>query len=362
VAHIKDGLRDGRGYVVVGYIANTFLDSELSGAVPGHVHPFTVVASDSRNGLYLLDSAETEPTVYALEPKNLCSFLATPDAAELQFAEREPSGVSNWGMNVWEVTGTGPVPKAGWLDLGVFAIPQNEKPLWDYFMELMPSPSDAVLHAAVNGDQAQKMAAWMDAIERDCSIRRAGKFRFDVNDKPECQDVFALLYRGAAENSDWLEPLAKLFRSGGGHAGTKLEDQRRWEITSVIRFVQGMKYERPYERAHDVRPPEQVLSMRGGDCDSKSLLAAVLLHRLGYHTGVIVLEQYLHAVLALRADEMGWVTSPNTYRVRGPDGREYIATEATDVYELGIPVWKTWDIPFYQNRPGPKVYLMGNTK
>ncbi|MCL2824380.1 MAG: hypothetical protein FWD57_10335 [Polyangiaceae bacterium] len=321
----------GNGVMVVGYIQGAFSDSGKSD-IRSDVHPFTVESVHSTKGLFLLDSAESEPFLYQLKQRDICKFLAAPEAAELQFGQRPPATVSKWGVNIWSVSGTPPdPPPTGIADLGAFLLPRAERVHWTYLfgpLGNLPDPKYAKLKIGVNQDEAAKMADWMDQIEIRCRMRQRPWYAGCASER------WSLLYNGAAENSDWAVALSKIFR-------TRARDTARpqeWEIEAIIRFVQVIRYEIPYERPHGVRPPEQILASLSGDCDSKSVLGAVLLHRLDYHVGILASSR--HAVMAIASQHMPWVRGGFRFQYKG---RQFIPVEMTAEWPAGQMSESFWE-------------------
>jgi len=121
-----------------------------------------------------------------------------------------------------------------------------------------------------------------------------------------------------------LAPLASRFEATRQAHG----QDREWLLRAVIRFVQEIPYETITEDAMGLRPPLAVLHEFGGDCDSKSLLAAALLSYLGWKTAVISNSGRRHAVLGVVTDLLSGTSIS--------EGRAtYVMTEMTAVRAPG---------------------------
>ncbi|MCP4663399.1 MAG: transglutaminase domain-containing protein [bacterium] len=73
--------------------------------------------------------------------------------------------------------------------------------------------------------------------------------------------------------------------------------------TYLSRFVQGIPYSLPVALRRGLRPPISRLLFRRGDCDSKSLLLAILLKHCGIDAGLFVSFAECHALAAAAVPE-----------------------------------------------------------
>lgn len=108
----------------------------------------------------------------------------------------------------------------------------------------------------------------------------------------------------------------------------RLSDRELLDL--VVNFVQQIPYELP-ENEYGLYSPSMILERKGGDCDSKSLFAALLLEELGYDTALFYSRDYRHAMLGVNA--------PSTGVYKELDGSTYYFTEMT------APGWQIGDIP-----------------
>jgi hypothetical protein len=67
----------------------------------------------------------------------------------------------------------------------------------------------------------------------------------------------------------------------------------------IVTFVQGIRYEVPGEQPFGVLPPALVPAQNRGDCDSKALLAAMLLRQVGIDAVVLSSERLGHAAVGV---------------------------------------------------------------
>lgn len=106
----------------------------------------------------------------------------------------------------------------------------------------------------------------------------------------------------AAHGYAVLESLAGKLREESG-AGAEGEEGRLALLTYLARFVQGIPYSIPGALRRGLRPPVSTLLYRLGDCDSKSLLLALLARHCGIPAGLFVSFQDLHAMAAVAAPD-----------------------------------------------------------
>ncbi len=81
-----------------------------------------------------------------------------------------------------------------------------------------------------------------------------------------------------------------------------LSDREILEI--FIDFIQEIPYEIP-ENYYGLYSPSDVLFRNAGDCDSKAVLAALILKEMGYSTAIFYSEKYSHAMLGLNVPSGG---------------------------------------------------------
>lgn len=143
-----------------------------------------------------------------------------------------------------------------------------------------------------------------------------GKFRW-VPPTGCAGDMHCVFAELVARNKDDLAPLIERFRSRKAAKGLSAMDL----AGLVVTFVQNIKYEIPAEEPFGVLPPALVVSRQKGDCDSKGLLAHILLHSLGFDTMLLSSSAHHHSMLGIA------LPVPGTKITNG--GRDYAFTEMT---------------------------------
>ncbi|MEM8961346.1 MAG: hypothetical protein AAGD38_07715 [Acidobacteriota bacterium] len=119
-----------------------------------------------------------------------------------------------------------------------------------------------------------------------------------------------------------LRPLAVKLREEAGRSGATSPTEI---ATYVARFVQGIPYSLPLAMQRGLRPPISTLLYRRGDCDSKSLLLAILLQHCDIPSGLFVSFEESHAVAAAAAPPPLELATHNVAVHRDEEGR--FATE-----------------------------------
>jgi hypothetical protein len=120
--------------------------------------------------------------------------------------------------------------------------------------------------------------------------------RFEWHPPPGCLGGLQCVYQALLDGSSkGLEPIAGLFRDRA-----KTAKLSATQIASlVVSFVQEIEYRIPDEEPFGVRPPALVVKDKAGDCDSKSLLAHMILKSLGLRSVLISSAAHKHTMLGL---------------------------------------------------------------
>ncbi|MFH1465184.1 MAG: DEAD/DEAH box helicase family protein [Pseudomonadota bacterium] len=146
------------------------------------------------------------------------------------------------------------------------------------------------------------------------------------------------------------KPLADLLllRAACGIEGTR---DRYAVATYLSRFVQGIPYSVPAALRGGLRPPVNTLLYRLGDCDSKSLLLALLLKHIGLEAGLFVSVEEKHAIAAVAAPPpLEGDAAALTGDARAEAVAEYVRAWAEEV-GLGQPPALWADMPTTPSRP-----------
>jgi hypothetical protein len=237
--------------------------------------------------------------VLALGSTGCCRIIS---AILEQGAEREPSPTGpalELGLAAYPAGTPAHATSHTWFDKGLR--PDT------YRLGYALAPAEA---SAVDGD----LQAW----SRKVGYESESKDRFRWRPPAGCEQGFACVYQSiAARNLADVEPIVARFRARGRDARLST-----WELTElVVTFVQAIPYEIPEQEPFGVLPPALVASQRKGDCDSKALLAHMILHGLGVDTMMVGSSAHHHEMLGIALPSQG---TKFTY-----GGRDYAFTEMT---------------------------------
>ena len=161
----------------------------------------------------------------------------------------------------------------------------------------------------------------------------------------ECNDMpWKCIFRDVSlDNQDDLTALVSLFRKY--QTAHQLNDLQTVDL--VMSFVQTIPYRLPTESPFGLLPPALVLTDGSGDCDSKSLLAAMLLESLGIDCAILYSAKLEHAALGVVIPSSGqwfsfsgkkyyYVESTNTGWPAGKIPPEYDKPNLWQVVEFGL--------------------------
>ncbi|MCX7023779.1 MAG: hypothetical protein NT080_04075 [Spirochaetes bacterium] len=135
---------------------------------------------------------------------------------------------------------------------------------------------------------------------------------------------FRMVYRDSFHRLDYLAlevARASMTKTPAGSMPSPVDRAR-----SVLSWTQGFTYARDPEGSDFVNPLSTAFERRG-DCDSRSLLMAILLKHDGVDAIVMVSEAYAHAMAAIDAEGAG---------ARFPfAGRQWLVAETTAKVDIG---------------------------
>ena len=163
------------------------------------------------------------------------------------------------------------------------------------------------------------------------SYHSTGSGPFTWIPPPGCQpQPWACVFNETAQSSAAnIAPLTDLFRQ------QNLELRATVEL--VVTFVQNITYRLPTETYFELLPPEIVVADGSGDCDSKALLAAMMLKDLGVDTAMLYSRNLAHAALG--------VALPGTGTAFTHGRTKYLFVEVT------YPGWAIGTIPPQYDKP-----------
>jgi hypothetical protein len=126
--------------------------------------------------------------------------------------------------------------------------------------------------------------------------------------KPHAQDIGYSTYALASEDRDCLRSTAQQFQSYGGAYGYSRYD----DAANVVAFVQSLPYAGDGP-ARGPRYPLETLVDQGGDCEDKTVLAAALLHEMGFDVAFLKLPGHLALGIGVPANGACFTHGGTTY-------------------------------------------------
>lgn len=173
----------------------------------------------------------------------------------------------------------------------------------------------------------------------------------DPQSVAQWQGYFKLAYAVASYDCNAVAPLAgTLARLAGttpDAASLDLATRHRL-ATALARFVQGIRYAVPDKLRGQLRPPVSTLVYRVGDCDSRSVLLALMLRHCGMDSGLFVSGAESHAICAAAVPESIAADS---------DPAAIQAAVAAWAESVGIEMPRVWAAQPESTEPGAPLVL-----
>jgi hypothetical protein len=171
------------------------------------------------------------------------------------------------------------------------------------------------------------------AQEKQTDLREYKVLGAYADEEGPWQDAWARFYRMA-----YRESAARLDRLALEAARLLPQDDPTETARQVLAWVQGFVYERD-QGGSDFIPPLTAAFGATGDCDSRAVLAAILLEDRGIDAILMVSKEYAHAMLA--------VDVPGGGQRFAFKGKKYLVAETTAHVGLGMIAanmadWSKW--------------------
>jgi transglutaminase-like putative cysteine protease len=213
-----------------------------------------------------------------------------------------------------------PKPARDDVDLGVASYPSGQPATRraDYrFVAPLKPKTYRTAYALGDGENKKVKKALADyAIS--VGFNRIDKNRFRWVPPEGCgRDMRCVLEVIARRNQPDIEPIAERFRRRARQA--KLSPLETAQL--VVSFVQHIPYQIPRDSPFGILPPAIVVHEKRGDCDSKALLALLILRSLGIESVIVSSNTHHHAMLGVGLPSQGTTIDH--------DGRRYALTECT---------------------------------
>lgn len=307
------------GVVLTLFSQRTFEDDPNE--PPSDVHAFALFGYTANNELLLRDAADRVPVTYRVGAAQLCQSLVAPGNARWGESLRNHQ---RWGVVEWVVRRSSswlptpipaplpaprPVPIPSCTPnqracgLGLFSLPigYTQSPISREFTLEATTPDIVTFQLAISPAAIDESRRWVRGIEDDWGVFSIGngaqyRIRHDLDARFPSPLEQIYVEAEAIEGpklASLTDRFGALLRSG--------QLPPRWVFSAIVNLVQSIPYEFVPEEwsSLGILAPVAVLGRYQGDCDSKSLLGAVLLRRLGFRTAIAINDRLSHAVMAV---------------------------------------------------------------
>ena len=249
------------------------------------------------------------------------------------------------GLDAWVArSGTGPgaapLPHAlgaRGVHLGVALVPDTLPPsrarTYEWQVDSLEPSEYRVGYGLGEGEAEALERAHRDYGKR-MRFRALSPSRFTYLAPPECQQDMRCIYAELMRsNAEPVRALGDLFA----------EHIRTWRLDPVeaaeliITFIQRIHYVQPGDEPFGILPPALVAARDEGDCDSKALLAVMLLRQVGIDAAILYSDRLAHAAVG--------VVLP----VRGPPFR--LGAQVYRYAEISTEGWLLGMVPPQYDKP-----------
>ncbi len=190
-------------------------------------------------------------------------------------------------------------PNAPLADLGLALVPAStpasEARTWQWRVESLAPPEHRIGYA-LSQPVAHSLAQEHEAYGRRLRFRALGPDRFTYRAPPGCEvDMRCIYAELMRSNAAPVQVLGERFGEYIHAQGLNAD-----EATALIAtYVQRIRYEQPDEQPFGILPPALVPAEDRGDCDSKAVLAVMLLRQVGIEAAVLYSELLAHAAVGV---------------------------------------------------------------
>ncbi len=214
------------------------------------------------------------------------------------------------------------------------AAKRSPGPISQFTLDWPPARDKERTVALVGGGSASLPWADDEAVQEAQTCTREYKVLTAYANEPVLwQDAWARFYRMA-----YRESAARLDRLALETAKALPSDDPTEAARRILAWVQGFVYERD-EKGTDFIPPLAAAYGATGDCDSRAVVASIVLERLGIDSILMVSRDYSHAMLGVDVTGGGQRFAFN--------GKKYLVGETTAKVGLGMIAadmsdWSKW--------------------
>ncbi|MBZ4421022.1 transglutaminase-like domain-containing protein [Myxococcus sp. RHSTA-1-4] len=185
------------------------------------------------------------------------------------------------------------------VDLGAVLLPPGTPPQGAHNYEWRAesiSPPQHFLSYKLGEELAEELEAKHVALGRRLRYRSLGSERFTYNAPAGCSADMRCIYEELMRTN--AEPVRVL----GDRFVTSIRERGLDAAQSaqlIVAFVQRIRYELPTDEPFGIVPPALVPAQDRGDCDSKAVLAVMLLRQAGIDAVVLYSDPLAHAAVGV---------------------------------------------------------------
>ncbi|NMO21565.1 hypothetical protein HPC49_31795 [Pyxidicoccus fallax] len=185
------------------------------------------------------------------------------------------------------------------VDLGAVILPPGTPPQGAHTYEWRAegiSPPQHALSYKLGEDLAKQLAEQHVTLGRRLRYRAVGNERFTYNAPPGCSADMRCIYEELMRtNAEPVRVLGDRFVASIRERG--LDAAQSTQL--IVGFVQRIRYELPRDEPFGIIPPALVPEQDRGDCDSKAVLAVMLLKQVGIDAVVLYSDPLAHAAVGV---------------------------------------------------------------
>ncbi len=192
-----------------------------------------------------------------------------------------------------------PVKPRGPANLGVALVPEDTAPerARTYTWEVEGLiPSTHRVGYALDPTLAQALEREFLAYGRRLGYRSLGPDRFTYHAPDACREDMRCIYDELMQTN--ARPVRALGLRFQAYIWQHQLDAAQ-AVDLIIGFVQGIHYEMPEDMPFGIVPPALVPAQNRGDCDSKAVLAVMLLRQVGIDAVVLYSDPLSHAAVGV---------------------------------------------------------------
>ncbi len=206
------------------------------------------------------------------------------------------------------------------IDLGLARFPEGtKKPLAEHDWRAdRLEPDHYKLEYAMSREKQDEVLAAHQSFAKRVGYESLGEGKFRWYIPPGCEPDMGCAFGAMSDSSrEAIEPIVDRFKRRRDEEHLDAEQAS----VLVVTFVQSIHYEEPKDQPFGILPPASVVAEKRGDCDSKSLLAHLILRELGVDSVMLSSRAHRHAMLGIALPATG-----KSFRF---GGRDYAFTELT---------------------------------